>query len=395
MQTLIPLYGNPDAWICPHTAYGCSFTGTEAAVRAHVEKDCPFNNVLKRYIGEQALELQELRKQFQEIQLSLSAGMNINKMECIGLGTHSGAVVTLATYQNLIFSGAMDGMLRLTEFSQGGSPQIKGELKIGSTFQLLIADGVVFCGLDSQVLVLDSNLTTRCTIPCNGPVKALRVINNFLFAGSEGEIRVFYLNLGNPGQQFVEKGRIRGHEGEIRDFVALLDARGQLSSFLSCGDDGFIKLWDGSFRPFGVVPAHRGSVRAMVPLEVNVKSFIVTGSEDTYIKIWEPDFSGWKLIARVPCLVGITALRAVTIQGRRNVSEDDSAIVTFRGLISGHNDGTIRVWSAENLLSLTSLCFFRAHNEAVRALAVFPPGFISGSYDGSIKLWTSQYYRIC
>ena len=174
-----------------------------------------------------------------------------------------------------------------------------------------------------------------------------------------------------------------------------MDLRGQLVSFLSCGDDGFIKMWDQAFQRILVMPAHRGPIRAMVKLDVaGSGTFIITGSDDTYIKIWEVTAAReLNLVSRVPCLVGVTSLQAVTLQ--EDVMEGGTPMrVTFQGLISGHKDGSIRVWSVKNLRSLSSMCLIRQHSDSVRALAVAPPYFISGSYDHTITVWAPEFFHI-
>jgi WD40 repeat protein len=83
-----------------------------------------------------------------------------------------------------------------------------------------------------------------------------------------------------------------------------------------------------------------------------------------------PDPNG-KLIAKIPCLVGISSL----------------AFVPPFQMISGHQDGSIRVWSLNNPNNVVCERFLTAHTEMVRALAVSTNCFISGSYDNSIAVW--------
>jgi len=378
------VYGHQDLFICPHSIHGCRFKGNYNSLMIHLQS-CPFN-IMKVYLAEQALEIQDLRQQLQQMQLAMTAQMPQNKVPNFSLVAHSAAVVALELNGGSLFSGSMDGTLK--ESSIATKKTIR-ELSLGPVFKLKIADGVMYSGHSGCVRVFNSNLQLLRELGGqNGNVKALHIFGPYLFAGSEKEIRVWNT------ATFQLLGSINGHDGDVRDFVVLLDPRGQLASFLSCGDDGFIVMWDQSFQRILVMPAHRGPIRAMIKLDIpGAGTFIITGSDDTYIKIWEVHARELKLVARVPCLVGVTSLRTVTLQ--QDSVEDGSAVrVTFQGLISGHKDGSIRVWSMKNLRSLASMCLLHKHTDSVRALAVAPPYFISGSYDHTITVWSPEFFHI-
>jgi len=379
------VYGRQDLFICPHSVYGCRFKGPYNTLLAHLQ-NCPFN-IMKVYLTEQAMEIQDLRQQLQQMQLAITATMPQNKVPFFSLVAHSAAVVSLAMSGDALFSGSMDGTLKETLIS---TKKTVREISLGPVFQLMIADGVMYSGHSGCVRVFNSNLQlVRDLTGHNGNVKALQVFGPYLFAGSEKEIKVWNTTT------FQCLGTLPGaHDGDVRDFVVLLDARGQLASFLSCGDDGFIKMWDQAFQRILVMPAHRAPIRAMVHLDIpGAGTFVLTGSDDTYIKIWEVHPRELNLVARVPCLVGVTSLRTVTLQ-EDSLKDGTPVRVTFQGLISGHKDGSIRVWSMKNLRSLTSLCLLRQHTDSVRALAVAPPYFISGSYDHTITVWSPEFFHI-
>lgn len=180
----------------------------------------------------------------------------------------------------------------------------------------------------------------------------------------------------------------------MRDFAVLMDGAGRLSSFLSCGDDGAIKQWNTSFQCVLAKRAHRGPIRAMLTTVIpQVGTFVITGSDDTYINIWEVGDRVLQPVARVPCLVGVTSLHAVTLQEERT-KNGAPVLVTFQALLSGHSDGSIRIWSMENLRALRSMCLLSGHTAAVRTLIVSPPYFVSGSYDNTIVVWSPESFRV-
>ena len=140
-------------------------------------------------VSEQALEINDLRQQLQQMQLAMSAQIPQNEVPFISLTVHSAAVVALALSGDSLFSGSMDGTLKETQIT---SKKTIGEVSLGPVFQLKIADGVMYSGHAGCVRVLNSHLQPlRELSGHNGNVKALQVYTPYLFAGSEKEIKVW------------------------------------------------------------------------------------------------------------------------------------------------------------------------------------------------------------
>ena len=79
---------------CPHNAEGCQWTGAQVQLQAHIAQ-CPFE-AMRLYIAEQALEIQELRTQLQQMQVAMAALLPQSAIPHMGLCAHSNAVVALA-----------------------------------------------------------------------------------------------------------------------------------------------------------------------------------------------------------------------------------------------------------------------------------------------------------
>lgn len=104
---------------------------------------------------------------------------------------------------------------------------------------------------------------------------------------------------------------------------------------LSGGFKGEIRAWDAAtLRPLGELDAHRAPVRALLPL---TDGALVSGDDDGQLFLWRG--------SRVQAQAGTAAVTALAL---------------FQGIvISGHADGTLRAWSAEDLKPLRTREFDR------------------------------------
>ena len=180
----------------------------------------------------------------------------------------------------------------------------------------------------------------------------------------------------------------------MRDFAVLLDAAGKMTSFMSCGDDGFVRQWDLTFNCVMSKRAHKSTIRAMmVTIIPQVGTFLITGSDDTYINVWEVGTGTMQQVTRLPCLVGVASLRVVTLQEER-MKDGAKILVQHPALISGHSDGSVKIWTLENIRAIRLLAIYRVHTDVVRSLLVAPPFFVTGGYDSQIVLWAPQTFAI-
>ena len=335
------------------------------------------------------MEIQELRQQLQTMQKTLATFSRESNIEHVILSPHTAAVVALALHNNFIFSGSMDGMLKLTDIS---TLQLVREVSLGPVFQLKIANSRMYSGHTDCIRVWDMvTYTLVAELPGHiGHVKSIIVQANRLISGAkvsslpikkqnkkttihstqtQGEIKVW-----DTGSLRCLHTVPNAHKGDIRDFAAVTDSGGMMLYLFSCGEDGNIRSWNRNFICERVVKAHRAPIRAM--LTASIQGFgelLITGSEDTFIKIWDVGLvdPATALLARIPCLVGVTAL----------------AFVPPCQLISGHTDGSIRVWSIQTPQAIRCERLLSGHEESVRALVVGQNFFLSGGYDNKIIAW--------
>jgi WD40 repeat protein len=96
-------------------------------------------------------------------------------------------------------------------------------------------------------------------------------------------------------------------------------------AFISGGFRGDLRIWEAATqRPLGELRAHRGAVRAILPL---ASGEFVSGGDDGRLILWHGN--------------------RIRTQTR---GADVTALALFQGwVVSGHADGKLRVWSADTL----------------------------------------------
>ena len=101
--------------------------------------------------------------------------------------------------------------------------------------------------------------------------------------------------------------------------------------FISGGFRGELQIWDAATRrALSKIPAHRGSVRAILPL---TSGDFVSGGDDGRLILWHDN----RIKAQA--------------QGA-----DVTALALFQGrVVSGHDDGRLRVWSADTLRAIREI----------------------------------------
>jgi len=166
------------------------------------------------------------------------------------------------------------------------------------------------------------------------------------------------------------------HEGEIREMLAMTDHHsGVMTYLLTCSDDCSIKVWNKTFVCEKVLKSHKAPVKALV----RSGDFVFSGSDDSHIIVW--NVLNFTEVAVIAGLVGVSSLAIWNI-------------TTPPSLLSGHVDGTIKVWNLANIKSPECQMLLTSHNEPVRALLAASNIFFSGGYDKSIKVWYPQHQRL-
>jgi WD40 repeat protein len=171
----------------------------------------------------------------------------------------------------------------------------------------------------------------------------------------------------------LESGRLlrslEGHTGGVWAVAVSPDGR----FIVSGSDDRTVKVWEARKRAAAALPGRPyGWGERAVAVSPDGR-FIVSGSDDRTVKVWELE-SGRLLRS----LEGHTDwVRAVA------VSPDG------RFIVSGSSDRTVKVWELESGRLLRSL---EGHTDGVRAVAVSPDGrfIVSGSEDRTVKVWEAR-----
>jgi len=361
-------FGSPQKTRCNHAPRGCRWQGFAGSDFENHLRFCPFDQ-MKEYLDEKDRQIQELRQQVQQFHKVVSS-MKSEGMYHLNLEGHTSIVVSLAVVNKTLFSGSMDGTLKVWNLD---TFTVQREASLGPVFAIKIVNTFMFSGhlncikvWDLQTFECKSTLTGH-----NGNVKAICVMNDILFSGSSDcSIKVW--NLQTSQCLHTLSG---AHNGEIRDLLAITDPQGAMKFLLSSGDDGTIKVWNKSFSCEKILTGHKGAIRAIA----KSGDVIFSGSDDTYIKLWNAQ--NFTEISMIPALIGVHSLA---------VSHASNPPT----LISGHRDGVIKLWNLANITAPECQMLLSAHTEPVRALLVEGNIFISGGYDKTIKIWYPQHQRL-
>ena len=199
---------------------------------------------------------------------------------------------------------------------------------------------------------------------------------------------------------------------------------------LTCSDDSIIRVWDvGSRQQLHVLKGHRKSVTCLAMSSDN--KLIVSGSKDKTIRLWT--VKKGKFVSRVleghrgpvTCLtltddkqeifsgstsaLGGTALLAwdvlsgeMTIPLREGHPDGITCLASaqeFNVLITGNNDGVLRVMDLHRTINDKTILNIQAHTQKITAVAIAKGTrrVVSGSLDGLMKLWdgqTGEFHRL-
>jgi WD40 repeat protein len=178
-------------------------------------------------------------------------------------------------------------------------------------------------------------------------------------------------------------------------------------------EDGSVCYWDpeGS-QPQRSVTAHALAVTAVAYAPNS--PFLASGGADGLVKVTHSD-NGQELF-RVPAMLPVTSLayspdgRRLAVAGKQGAQQGDLTVWDVSGkgkvwshqpvplitslaysrdgnyLLSGHHDGSLRVWDAAQGQEIATL---RGHTSTVASVAFSPDGdrLVSASHDHTVKLW--------
>jgi len=238
---------------------------------------------------------------------------------------------------------------------------------------------------------------------CDWPVRAAIFVARkgwVVTASDDGFVRVFDQNIQSDYSSFIQDHsqpsfvtRFQAHS----DYMRSIAAHPTHPLLLTCGDDMLVKVWnwENNWECQQVLKGHTHYVMAVKihPRDTNV---ISTASLDKTVKVWE---------------LG-TAEASATLQGHTDgvncvefYSHWDEEKNT---LISGADDRIVKIWDCKNNTCINKLQdnimssvseeqpITLSHKHNVSCVSAIPELSIilTGSEDGIVKIWSADNYRL-
>ena len=182
-----------------------------------------------------------------------------------------------------------------------------------------------------------------------------------------GLLKVWELSTGK------EKWKLTGHSEHIRAVVFTRDGRGLIAVGGRQGAAGEISLWDLTNGRL------RTSMKTGPQVLMNVaigrdNRRVIAGSQNNYF------------------LFDLEALQEERTWGAHGRTVTCGQFTANGNLVTGSEDGTLKVWDAAKGDLLATI---RAHEDAIRAVALLPNGetMLSASDDGTVKRWDLNTFK--
>ncbi|KAG0709563.1 WD40-repeat-containing domain protein [Suillus ampliporus] len=177
-----------------------------------------------------------------------------------------------------------------------------------------------------------------------------------------------------------------GHEGLVTcvRFVAS-------DAFASADDKGTLRYWrlfGTEWRTTAIMQVHRQAVSVLRAFD----KFLLTGSSDSSIKIWE--------VQRGDVIDEVNEFQTISLQGWYPLSLALSFLPSSEAIILaiGGTDRNVRIWTRSDGPFIRSVTL-SGHEDWIRALAFRAPStpndplvLASGSQDGTIRLWNVESF---
>lgn len=203
------------------------------------------------------------------------------------------------------------------------------------------------------------------------PIRTLAIVektNSVLIGADDGNIHVYELN------NLQKLNCLDAHN----DFIRKIVIHHKNEEFLSCSDDGTIKLWKlgKEIICLNIFTGHSHFVMDICYFPKDSKLFL-SCSLDTTIKLWDKETGTCKKTYKGH-VSGVNSIAFCS-------SEDY--------FVSGSDDLTMKIWSAANVQCISTL---KGHSNNIINVYTFEklPYIVSCSEDGSYKFWDVKSY-IC
>ncbi len=180
----------------------------------------------------------------------------------------------------------------------------------------------------------------------------------------------------------------KGHESYVRTLAVTPDG----TRIISGSDDCTLRVWD---LENGVELLRftdvMGRIEAVVVTPDNKRAISI----DQNCELREWDLFTGKVINKIYEKSGFKEILAITPEGRHIISSFSNPNMASTDHIGASNDCALKIWSLENLKTLTTL---KGHTDSVMAIAMTPDGryAVTGSLDNTIIVWnlmTGELYR--
>ena len=146
-------------------------------------------------------------------------------------------------------------------------------------------------------------------------------------------------------------------------------------SFVSCGNDGLICIWNvsasTSFKLTDKIKAHEGKVACICKIDENV---IVSGGEDHCIKVWN--------IKEGNCVGTLYGHNGIVNHIVKSMVSDLERIV----LISVSDDKSVKIWNVNKRECIGEI--ENAHVDKIKVVKEIEDGkVLTGGENGVVKVW--------
>ncbi|XP_037299736.1 coatomer subunit beta' isoform X1 [Manduca sexta] len=208
---------------------------------------------------------------------------------------------------------------------------------------------------------------------CDLPVRTAKFVprKNWVITGSDDmQIRVLNYNT-------LE--RVHSFEAHS-DYIRCIAIHPTQPYILTCSDDLLIKLWNWD-RNWACQQVFEGHTHYVMQIVINPKdnNTFASASLDTTVKVWQLGSS----------------ISNFTLEGH---DKGVNCVDYYHGgdkpyLISGADDRLVKIWDYQNKTCVQTL---EGHNQNVSAVSFHPelPILLTGSEDGTIRIWHAGTYRL-